>query len=93
MTDVTTGDCLFTLKEHTDTINSIEFSPKGSIFASCSDDHLVLICESETGKIIKRFELDSGVNDLRFRKDGKQLALAMQDRTVRTVYVGDLIKE
>lgn len=93
MFDVKTGKCLFTSTEHTDVINSIEFSPKGSVFASCSDDHSVIICETETGKIIKRFDLDAGVNDLRFRQDGKQLALALQNRSVLTVFVGDLVKE
>lgn len=90
--DVSTGQCLYTITRHTDIINALDFSPAGKLFASCSDDHLLLIWNTETGKLVKQFDLGAGCNDVKWRKDGQQVALAMQDRTVRTVYVGNLVE-
>ncbi len=47
MWDVESGTCLYTITVHQDMINALEFSPKGELFASCSDDGLLVIWDSE----------------------------------------------
>lgn len=43
-----TGDLLFKLKEHTDNVNAVHWSPvKKHLQASCSDDSLVLLWEAD----------------------------------------------
>jgi WD40 repeat protein len=47
MWDVEAGKCLYTINSHTDLINAVEFSPKGELFVSCSDDGLLIVWDVE----------------------------------------------
>ncbi|KAJ9108761.1 hypothetical protein QFC21_000081 [Naganishia friedmannii] len=82
--------CLYTLNWHEATINGLEFSPDGSKFASVSDDRTMVIWDTLTGKELKRYETDTQLNDVCWRYDGKQLAIAAEDSTIRTFYIGDI---
>jgi len=52
MYDVNAKDgeyCLYTITEHQEEIRSLEFSPAGDMFLSCSEDGFLYIWDSEVG--------------------------------------------
>lgn len=82
MYDVNAQDqhhCLYTITEHQEEIRSLEFSPTGEFFLSCSEDGVLVVWESETGRARKRWKAGSMICDAQWRPDGMQVALAMAD--------------
>ncbi|KAF9351884.1 hypothetical protein BGX26_010181 [Mortierella sp. AD094] len=84
LVDVKTGNCFQTLKGHTDSVNSIVYSPCGSKMASGGDDNTGRVWDVDTGECIHVLK---GHSELVFRvaysPDGNQIASASFDRTVR----------
>jgi WD40 repeat protein len=65
-------------------IKSVAFFPDGRTVAAASDDGLVCLFESESGKEIRRFRgHNQGVRSLAISPDGKTLASGSYDLTIR----------
>ena len=62
-----------TLKGHTDTINTLTFTPNGKMLASGSDDGTIRLWDSSTGTQLLSLSSEK-TNSLAFSMDGKTLA-------------------
>jgi WD40 repeat protein/serine/threonine protein kinase len=66
---------LLTFKGHTNTVNSVVFSPDGKRLASASGDSTVKVWDAQTGQELFTFkEHTAGVWSVAFSPDGKRLA-------------------
>ena len=92
--DAQTGAHKTTLSGHTQEVNSIAYSPDGSIIASGSKDGMVRLWDVATGKqkaVLARTSwmnflfpwLNSPVNSVAYSPDGKTVAAGSIDRKVR----------
>jgi WD40 repeat protein len=75
------------LEEHSNSVNSVSFSPDGKILASGSSDETIRLWNLERGKegeVIHTFKGHKGqVNSVSFSPDGKILASGSADETIR----------
>lgn len=87
MLDAVNGKLLYLIeshKGHTKWINAVRFSDDGKLFASGSDDQLVKIWESETGKLLHTFKgHTNNINGLVFSKDNKTIFTSSNDGTIK----------
>lgn len=77
---ISDGTLLYTLKGHTDSVNSVSFSPDGQILASGSSDDIRL-WQVTDGTLLGA--LDGGANTVAFSPDGRVLASGSSDGTIR----------
>ena len=91
------------LGAHSRTVNSVAFSPDGSMLASASDDNYIYLWEAGTGRYIEYFagHTDSpkrydwgGVTSVVFSPDRQMIASGGRDHTVRlwNVETSELIR-
>ncbi len=82
--DTSTGNCLQTLRGHSDRVWCIDFSPNAQILASASDDKTLKLWNIETGEC---FQTLSGHTDgiwcVVFSPDGQTLASSSDDKTIK----------
>ena len=72
------------IEGHTQSINSVAFSPDGKRLATGSWDNTAKIWDLETGKAILTFEgHTAGVESVAFSSNGKYLATGSSDNTVK----------
>jgi WD40 repeat protein len=82
--DISTGQCLKTLSEHTDKIMGIAWSPDGQILATASADQSVKLWDYCTGSCISTLQgHNSRVYSAIFSPDGKIIATCSTDQTVK----------
>jgi katanin p80 WD40 repeat-containing subunit B1 len=82
--DLRRKGCIFTYKGHTNSINSLKFSPDSKWIASVSDDGLVKIWDLKAGKLLVDLKgHNSSVNSLEFHPNEFLLATGSSDRTVK----------
>lgn len=88
--DVENKSWKFRLDGHRDTINSIEFSPNGSVLASASDDGTVRLWDTSTGEEKLSLIHSSEVLDVAISPNGLRLASGLMGREI---WLWDLITE
>ncbi len=72
------------LKQHSDTITKIEFSPNANFLASSSLDHMVMLWKVANGKKIGELKGHfSSVTDLVYSPDGKILVTSSSDGSIK----------
>jgi WD40 repeat protein/serine/threonine protein kinase len=80
----TRGDQIRTLSGHSNYVNSVAYSPDGTMLASGSSDHTVKLWNSHTGELIATCAGHSeAVRSVAFAPNGKLFASAGDDRLVQ----------
>lgn len=75
---------IFTYNGHRARVSAVSWSPDGRRIASASDDHLVLICDSQHGKTLLTYSGHSApIYALAWSPDGKYIASAGADSSIR----------
>ncbi|MDJ0703798.1 MAG: pentapeptide repeat-containing protein, partial [Leptolyngbyaceae cyanobacterium MO_188.B28] len=83
--NVTTGECLNTLKGHDHWIRSLAFNSDGQLLVSGGDDQTVRMWDVRTGKCLNTLEgHDHWVRSVAFSPDGQMIVSGSDDQTVRT---------
>lgn len=78
--NIKTGEIVNTLKGHTQTVNSVAFSPDGSLLASASDDNTIICWGAETGEIIwQLYGFAARVSSLTYSHNGKFVVAITDD--------------
>ncbi len=81
---------LYTLKGHSDYVNSVVFSPKGDLLASGSSDATVKLWHASEGKSLKTFSRRNGpVSSIAFSAEGDMLASTSFDNRIRVRRISD----
>lgn len=84
LSDLQTAKIIMTLQGHTQTVNSIAWSPDGRSIATGSDDKQVILWNASDGKPIKILnEHQDKVGSVEWSPDGKYVASGSQDGTIR----------
>ncbi|MDH3975374.1 MAG: WD40 repeat domain-containing protein [Deltaproteobacteria bacterium] len=82
--DIKKKKALYEIHAHVDAINEISLAPDGKSFATVSNDSLIRIWESSTGKRIKTIKgHKDSILSVDFSPDGTMLLTGSRDRTVR----------
>jgi WD40 repeat protein len=77
---------LFTLKEHTQCVIAVKFSPDDQKIASCSDDGTVLLLSAQSGERLLTFGGHGGpVYCLAWSRDSKLVACAEEGVIIRVI--------
>jgi WD40 repeat protein len=90
----TPTDTVRTLRGHTNSVNSVAFSPDGNTLASGSVDATIKLWNVNTGlEILSLTGHTYHVNSVAFSSDGRTLASASSDRTIKLwdAFTGQLI--
>jgi len=76
--------CLVVLQGHTDAVNSVHFSPDGTLLASGSQDQTIRVWNPKRGNYLRSLNHHTdAVRCVAWRPHGKRLASGGDDRTVR----------
>jgi hypothetical protein len=82
--DAGSGQRLWVVDAHTDTVHSITFSSNGTRVATASRDNTAAVWDSRTGGLVARLEGHTGsVRQALFSLDGARVLTSSHDMTVR----------
>ncbi len=82
--DIVSGECIYTLKDHSATVYSVAYSPNGKNIASGSADTTIKIWDTTTGLCLNTFSGHSNtVNCIKYSNDGKYLLTGSKDKTIK----------
>ncbi|KAJ0023594.1 hypothetical protein NQD34_003493 [Periophthalmus magnuspinnatus] len=77
----------FTLKDHTQFVNSVRFSPDGAHFATAGADGQIFLYDGQKGELVRSLGGDKahngGIYAISWSPDSSQLISASGDRTVK----------
>ncbi|MBW4661725.1 MAG: NACHT domain-containing protein [Drouetiella hepatica Uher 2000/2452] len=92
--NVHTGECLRVLEGQRGWIQTIAFSPDGSLLASGSTDQTVKLWQVSTGTCLNTLEGHKEVRSVSFSPDGRQLATGSEDETIKlwAVQTGECLR-
>lgn len=90
--NVVTGDLLQTFVGHSESVNSVVFSPDGKTVVSGSGDGFIKVWDVATGRPISTYGTGNkaAVNSVAFSPDGKKLASGLDDGTIRVWAIPNL---
>ncbi len=79
------GQCIRTFEGHTDSVNSVSFSPDGKSALTGSKDNTLKLWEIETGRCLRTFvgHTKLGVHSVSFSPDGKFILSGGDDNTLK----------
>ena len=78
------GKQLHVLREHTDWVNSVAFSPDGKLVLTSSADNTARLWEVHSGKLLHTLRgHTAGVTSAAFSPDGKRIVTGSRDKTTR----------
>ena len=76
--------CLFSLKGHSSSVNSVAFSPTEHVIATGSSDKTVKLWDAKTGEQLSSLQGHTNwVNSVTYSPDGGQIATGSADGTVK----------
>eukprot|EP01091_Cochliopodium_minus_P014459 TRINITY_DN4905_c0_g1_i1.p2 TRINITY_DN4905_c0_g1~~TRINITY_DN4905_c0_g1_i1.p2 ORF type:complete len:465 (-),score=67.73 TRINITY_DN4905_c0_g1_i1:34-1428(-) len=77
--DIEAGKCINTLKEHTDPVYSVSFSPNGEYLASGSFDRNLHIWSVKDGTLLKTFKGNGGIFEVCWNSKGNKIACSFSN--------------
>ncbi|OAD03391.1 hypothetical protein MUCCIDRAFT_171823 [Mucor lusitanicus CBS 277.49] len=80
--DALKGTCLHVLKNHSEAVYSISFSPDARLLASGSFDEVLNVWDAKDGSLKKTFKADGGIFEVHFNKTGDKLAACTSNKQV-----------
>jgi WD40 repeat protein/energy-coupling factor transporter ATP-binding protein EcfA2 len=80
--DVTTGQMLATILEHSGCVRSVAYSPSGGILASGTQEGSIVLLDTQTREVLRTLEHGAPVNSVAFPTNGELLASAGEDQTI-----------
>ncbi|MBA2749301.1 MAG: WD40 repeat domain-containing protein [Tatlockia sp.] len=82
--EVSTGQCIFTLKGHTNSVWSLAFSLNGQFLASSSFDSSIKLWDVSTGRCVQTLQgHDGAVTAIAYCSDGQKLISGGFDSVIR----------
>ncbi|KAG2374241.1 hypothetical protein C9374_011078 [Naegleria lovaniensis] len=83
--DSGSAKCIVDLKQHTDFVNKVRFSPDGTCLASCSKDHTIRIFDLRySGRPLQKYDGHQfPVSSIDFHKSGNYLISTGEDNNVK----------
>ncbi|KAH8554684.1 WD40-repeat-containing domain protein [Umbelopsis sp. PMI_123] len=80
--DALRGTCLHVLKNHTEAVYSISFSPDARLLCSGSFDEMLNIWDAKKGTLLKTYKGNGGIFEVHFNKTGEKLAACTSSKQV-----------
>jgi transducin (beta)-like 1 len=81
--DVKTSKCLRELRQHTQAVYSVKFSPDARYLASGGFDGRIIVWQVSDGKVVRTFKSNSGVFEVSWNSLGDKIAAAYSKQSVR----------
>ncbi|KAI5305641.1 phospholipase C type enzyme [Ascosphaera pollenicola] len=74
----------FVLKGHRQGVSAVQFSPDGTMLASCSADRTIKIWDTASGRLIHNFEGHlAGISTISWSPDSTMIASGSDDKSIR----------
>ncbi|GAA5800276.1 hypothetical protein HPULCUR_005702 [Helicostylum pulchrum] len=80
--DALKGTCLHVLRNHSEAVYSISFSPDARLLASGSFDEVLNVWDAKDGTLKKTFKANGGIFEVHFNKNGDKLAACTSNKQV-----------